>query len=316
MAFRRTTLAVLVLGVASCDGSGHRARPTLVVSHAGSLARPLRVALDSFTARTGTAVVTQSAGSLEAARRITELGDVPDVIALADAEVFERLLVPEHVARFAVFARDRIGIAFTGRSRHAAELERGAEWWAILARDDVEVGRSDPALDPAGYRALLALALAEGHHARPDIGARVLARSPPRNVRPKSADLVALLESGALDYAFAYESVARSAGLRFHRLPAAVDLGDERLARDYARVSVRVPGRSLGDSITLRGAPVRHALAVPLKAPHPVQAESLATFLLSDQGLAILRGAGLETIAPPVISGDASGVARSLGPRR
>lgn len=310
---RRLSVLLLLSTAAAC-GDARDARPTLVVSHAGSLARPLRAALDTFTAHSGIPVVTQSGGSLEAARRITELGDVPDVIALADAEVFERLLMPEQVRWYAVFASDRIGIAYSSRSRHAAELERGTEWWRVLSRADVEVGRSDPALDPAGYRALMVLQLAEVHHHEPSLGAAVLARAPARNVRPKSADLVALLQSGTIDYAFAYESVARSSGLRFHRLSRAVDLGEPTLANEYAAASVRVPANARGDSVTLVGAPVRHALAVPVRAPHPLLGDSLARFLLSARGLAVMRAAGLETAEPPALFGSAQATTRLLAP--
>src|SRR5690349_13666745 len=58
------------VGVRDSDGVEHVAGydEPLVVFHAGSLARPLRAALDSFTAHTAIPVVTVSAGSVEAAR--------------------------------------------------------------------------------------------------------------------------------------------------------------------------------------------------------------------------------------------------------
>src|SRR5690242_15261635 len=56
----------------------------LVVFTAGSLAQPVRAVLDSFAARTGTRYEQEPGASLELARKITELGRRPDVIALAD----------------------------------------------------------------------------------------------------------------------------------------------------------------------------------------------------------------------------------------
>ena len=269
---------------------------TLTVLHAGSLARPLRAALDSFTARRGVRVATVSAGSLEAARRITELHDVPDVIALADEEVFPSLLMPHDVSGYFIFARNRLVIA-VAPTRAGVKID-STNWYHILAAPDVEVGRSDPNLDPAGYRALLMLQLAERAYQLPSIGHDVLARSPMRNVRPKSADLIALLETGALDYAFVYQSSARSAKLRWIALPSSIDLGDDTMASDYARVSVRVTGRSRGDSISVRGAPIRYALAVPIAAPHRDGASSLAMFLLSPVGLRAMRAGGLDVVPP------------------
>jgi len=265
------------------------AKTTLTVLHAGSLARPLRAALDSFTARTSIPVATISSGSLEAARRITELHDIPDVIALADEEVFPSLLMPRDVSGYFVFARNRMVTTINIDSTN---------WYRVIAAPDAEVGRSDPNLDPAGYRALLVLQLAERAYHAPALERSVLARSPMRNVRPKSADLTALLETGALDYAFVYESSARSAKLRWIPLPPSIDLGDDAMAAEYARVSLRVTGRTRGDSITVRGAPIRYALAVPITAPHPGGASQLASFLISPDGLRAMRNAGLDVVTP------------------
>lgn len=277
-----------------CAG-GDTASP-LAVLHAGSLAGPLRAALDSFTAHTGRRVNATSAGSLEAARRITELHDVPDIIALADEDVFPSLLMPNDVSGYFVFARNRMVIATS--PRRAQESTDSTNWYRALARPHVEVGRSDPDLDPAGYRALLVLQLAARVYHEPSIAGMVLARSGPENVRPKSADLIALLETGALDYAFVYESSARAAGLHWFPLPSSIDLGDESKAAEYATVSVRVRGRARGDTITVRGAPIRYALAIPRRAPHPDGAITLAKYLLSDAGLRAMGGAGLPTMQP------------------
>jgi len=268
----------------------------LIVLHAGSLARPLRAALDSFTARSGRHVNAMSAGSLEAARRITELHDVPDIIALADEDVFPSLLMPNEVGGYFVFARNRMVIATS--PRHARESTDSTNWYRALANPRVEVGRSDPDLDPAGYRALLVLRLASRAYHAPAIESAVLARSGPENVRPKSADLTALLETGVLDYAFVYESSARAAGLHWIPLPSSIDLGDESKAAEYAAVSVRVRGRARGDTITMHGAPIRYAMAIPTRAPHPAAAIALAQYLRSDAGLRAMRGAGLPTVQP------------------
>jgi len=270
--------------------------PRLLVLHAGSLAGPMKAALDSFTARTGVAVATMSAGSLEAARRITELHDVPDIIALADEEVFPSLLMPDDIDGYFVFARNRMVIAVA--PRRAREPTDSTNWYRALSDSQVEVGRSDPDLDPAGYRALLVLQLAARAYHMPSLPQRVLARSGPENVRPKSADLIALLETGVVDYAFVYESSARAAGLHWIQLPSSIDLGDESKAADYAAVSVRVKGRTRGDTMTVRGAPIRYAMAVPRKAPHPAAAARLTEFLLSDAGLSAMRAAGLPTVRP------------------
>ena len=251
---RARSLAIGAIIVAACVACVEHVpgyNEPLVVIHAGSLARPLRAALDSFTAHTAIPVVTISAGSVEAARRITELHDVPDVIALADEEVFPTLLVPRYVATYWTFARNRMVIAIAPQ-RADVKID-STNWYRVLSAPGAEVGRSNPDLDPAGYRALMVLRLAEYAYHNPRITRAVLARSAPRNIRPKSSDLVALLETGALDYAFLYESSARAAGLKWIELPATMNLGSDSLAATYARAKVRIAGSARGDSIEVHG---------------------------------------------------------------
>ena len=61
---------------------------TLVIFIAASLTKPMQPALDTFSARTGIVVLRESGGSLEHARKVTELQRIPDLLLLADADVF------------------------------------------------------------------------------------------------------------------------------------------------------------------------------------------------------------------------------------
>ena len=308
-------LAGLLLPTLGCaaDGSGAdslrtesaaRASGPLTVFNAGSLARPLRAALDSFARNERVQIEQESAGSLEIARKVTELGRVPDVIALADHEVFPNLLMPDHVAWYARFARNRMVLAYTTRSRWAADID-STNWHDIVRRGGIEVGASDPDLDPAGYRTLLVFQLAERHYRKPGLAGSLAAGMPRRNIRAKSADLVALLQAGELDYAWVYESVARASELPFLALPRAIDLSDPAHAALYATVEVRVRGSGTTDSLTIRGEPIVYGVSVPVGAPHRELGERFVTFLLSPEGQRILRSAHLETLEPPVITGSA-----------
>ena len=296
---RAFALSLLAAAVAGGDASSDG---PLVVFNAGSLARPLRAALDSFAEREGVDVAQESAGSLESARKLTELGKIPDLIALADAAVFPGYLMPAHVDRYTEFARNRMVVAFTDSSRFADQMVPGT-WWQVLRREGVEVGRADPQLDPNGYRTLMVWQLAEHYYRQPGLSAELRERSPERNVRPKEADLVGLLQAGEFDYIWSYESMARAAGLRYVTLPADVDLSDPALADVYARASVNVRGASVGDTVEFRGQPIVYAFAVPVNAPHRELGERFAAFLLSDDGRAILRRAGLDALEEPVTRG-------------
>ncbi len=225
----------------------------------------MRAALDSFTAKNGTTFALETAGSLEIARRLLDLGKEADVVALADEEVFPRLLMPSVVQWYARFARNRMVLAYAPGAKGADAASAG-DWRHVLLRPGIAIGRSDPDLDPAGYRTLLLFQLAERHYGEPGLAQRLERASPPTQVRPKSAELVALLQAHELDYAWMYESSARGARLPFVELPHEVDLGEEGLAATYESASVRVAGASLGDSLEMRGTPIRYGISIPTHA--------------------------------------------------
>jgi molybdate/tungstate transport system substrate-binding protein len=308
--FRRALAPLLpALGLAAIvlTGCSSKARPTpLVVFNAGSLAAPFRDLLAAFQADNPAAVPAQEiSGSLEAARKVTELGKVPDVLAVADYAIIDRLLRPAHATWQVMFARNAMVLAYTDRSVGAGEVN-GANWWQVLLRPDVRVGRSDPALDPSGYRALMVLQLAEKHYAEPGLAAKLTLAMPARYVRPKEADLTALLQAGELDYAWTYRSIAQTTGLRFVELPKEIDLGDPALADAYAVARVMVPGakREGGEMLELAGEPIVYALTIPSAAPHPELARAFVRFALSAEGRAIIAKNGLVPIAPVVKSGE------------
>ena len=301
----RTTSLALLFFIGACgrtdaDRPGERSR--LVVYNAGSLARPIRAALQEYARRESVVVEQESAGSLETARKITELGKVPDVIALADPEVFPALLIPAHVRWYAAFARNRMVIAYRDRSAGAGEIT-GDNWWRVLARPGIAVGRSDPDLDPNGYRTLLVLRLAERRLGQPNLERDLIRQWGTRYVRPKEVDLLALLEAGEVDYIWSYESLARTAGVRYVRLGDSLDLGAPGDSARYAEVSVRVAGAARRDTITIAGAPIVYALSIPTAAANQAAAADFARFLLSDDGRAAMRREGLDVLDEPIVTG-------------
>lgn len=298
--------ALLALALAACTRSPERTpdapRDTVVVFTAASLAAPVRAALDSLSRRTGAVVRQESGASIELARRITELHRVPDLIALADHEVFPELLVPRVTPWYVLFARNRMVVMYTGRSRGAAEID-SANWTRVLLRSDVVVGRADPAIAPVGYRTLLVYALAERRHREPGLASRLAARSPPRLQRANAVELAALLAAGELDYVVDYESLARANGFRFLRLSPEIDLSDPDRAADYAHAVVRVPSRG-GDSIERRGAPIVYAASIPRDAPHHDAGVHALAFLLGPEGQALLRARDLDPLGVTALVGD------------
>ena len=274
---------------------------TVVVFTAASLGTSFRAVLDSFARQTGAVVRQENGASIELARRITELHRVPDVVALADQEVFPQLLVPRATSWYVRFARNRMVVAYTERSRGASDIT-AASWHRVLLRPDVRVGRSDPRIAPVGYRTLLVYRLAESHYGVPGLAAQLESRTPPALIRANASELVALLQAGELDYIIDYESLARANRLRFVTLPPEIDLGDPLRASEYARASVRVARRT--DTTSYGGAPIVYAASVPREAPHPSAGMRFLRYLLSPAGQAVLRAHAVDALRAPELVGD------------
>jgi molybdate/tungstate transport system substrate-binding protein len=281
-----TLLCALALGAAP---------DTVVIFDAGTLAVPLKTVFDSFAVSHPAVLQQENAGSLETARKLIDLGKTPDVIALADYDIFPRLLMPKHTTWYTIFARNRMVLAYSATAKGAHDLT-ATNWWQVITKPGVEVGRSDPNLDPAGYRALLVFQLAEIEYRHPGLATALQGTASARDVRPKSADLVALLQTGELDYAFVYESTAQDAHLSYMSLPAHLNLGEPADSAFYARASVRVVGATPKDTIEIKGAPIRYGLSIPTAAPHPTAAKQFVDYLLSPTGVRIMRSRHLDAL--------------------
>lgn len=266
----RFPLLLLLALLAACDGAP-APRPPITVFAAASLARPLAILADSFQSRTGVPVRRELGGSLDHVRKLTDLNRIPDVLMLADDEIMASLM-PAHLDWYVRFATSRIVLAYTDQSRFADSITT-ENWWRLITRDGVSVGRADSAIAPAGRHALAILRRAESYYREPGLTDRLLARSGQRHVRPNATELAALLETGEVDYVLEYEAVSRQYGFRFLRLPADLALA------------------------------VLYGIAVPRRAPDAASAEAFVTYVLSREGKAILADANMEVLRVPVALG-------------
>jgi molybdate/tungstate transport system substrate-binding protein len=300
----RLAVAGVVMATAACTHSQSRptvaGRDTVVVYAAASLARPLQALADTYAVKTRTVSQIEVGGSLEHARKLTELHRIPDVLVLADYEVLASLM-PNYLHWYLAFASNRMVIAYTERSRGAERIDT-ANWPAVLAAPGVSIGRPDPSTAPAGYRALIMLQLAARTFNQPKLPARILANAGPRYIRPNAAELAALLDAGEVDYIIDYESVAREHQFKYITLPLSIDLSDPGMTAQYAAASVRVRGAH-GDTVTMRGQPILYALAIPDSAPHPAAARRWVAELLSAAGRRALTAGYVDVLDKPVLVG-------------
>jgi len=120
----------------------------------------------------------------------------------------------------------------------------------------------------------------------------------PENVRTESVELIALLESGDMDYAWEYRSVAVQHGLKFVELPDKINLSMVEHADFYSQAAVEIAGSEPGTTMTMTGAPVVYGVTIPKNAPSPELALEFVKFLLGPDGQAIMEAQGQPSIVP------------------
>lgn len=265
----------------------------LVILHAGSLAVPLSTLKTIFEEQNPSVrVLLEGHGSVTCARLIVEGNRTADILAVADYVVIEKYLMPANLADwYLIFARNEMVIAYTNHSKYANEIN-SSNWFEILNRSDVTYGHSDPNQDPCGYRTLLLWKLSDMYYGEP-VYESLIKNSSRHVVRPKSVELLSLLESGNLDYAFEYKSVAVQHNLSYIELPPEINLGDWEKASLYAKVNV-----TLADGTLIIGKPILYGITIPKNAPHRDLAISFLKMILSETGQEIFYNLGQPPIYP------------------
>jgi molybdate/tungstate transport system substrate-binding protein len=276
-----------------------QAKQEVIIFHAGSLTVPFAEVEKRFEdLHPDIDVLREAGGSTKMARMISELGKPADIMASADYTVIDKGLIPAHADWNILFASNQLVLCYTDQSRFADEVSAD-NWYEILARPGVVWGHSDPNLDPCGYRALMVLQLTEKFHNQPGLYERLIANRPEANVRPKSVELVSLLKTGHMDYAWEYLSVAKQHGLKYVALDDHINLGNYKFDNFYALAKVKVTGKAPGTWITRTGQSCTYGLTLIKTAPNRDGAVLFLEYLLDpEQGLKILEEMGQPAISP------------------
>jgi molybdate/tungstate transport system substrate-binding protein len=284
--FRWSLIVTIILVVSLLSGCGSRNSDEVIIFHAGSLSRPFSILATEFEeANPGVRVLLEPAGSLVTARKITELNKPCDIMASADYQVIDQLLIPDYSDWNIGFTSNEMVIAYNSRSKYSDEIGRD-NWYEIILRSDVAYGRSDPDSDPCGYRSIFTLMLAEEYYGVEGLAERVMAKDN-RFIRPKEIDLIALLESGVVDYIFQYKSVAVQAGLQYLTLPDEINLASVELREHYQSMGTMVAGATPSQRIYMPGDFIIYGVTLINDAPNRERAIDFLRFLFSERGMEI-----------------------------
>jgi molybdate/tungstate transport system substrate-binding protein len=316
-------LTFSLLALSACNGSGEKTRLKILI--AGSLIVPFEELEEVYEeAHPDVDVQVEAHGSIQVIRHITEIHDLVDVVVPADYALIPMLMYPNTVPEtgesyadwFVEFASNRLALAYTKGSLYADEID-DQNWFEIIARDDVMLGLSDPRFDASGYRTLMIVQLAEDVYKNPTIFEQIflgqfqspfnVKRTGENNIihvpevlepteeatllmRGSSIALIALLESGDIDYAFEYESVIKQHGLDYVALPDRLNMGNQDLDSYYATVEVQLDFQRFSTVVPeFKGVTIGYGVTIPSNAPHPELAEDFVAFLLGQEGREIFR---------------------------
>lgn len=315
-------LSLLSLGLGSCNG---QQKTPLVVFAAGSLIIPFDHIEKAFEKKyPNIDVQPEYHGSIQVIRHATELHKPIDVVATADAALIPMLMyatnIPDTNQPYANwhirFASNHLALAYQPESIYGNEINAG-NWTEVISRPDVKIGIADPRFDASGYRALMAFALSEianenyglfapmfdkqftfpvtifrGDELTTITVPEILETKPESHIviRGASIQLIALLESGDLDYAFEYESVIQQHGLKMVSLPAEVNLGEQANEELYKQVQVNLDFQRFASiKPQFRGERIGYGVTIPASAEYPEEAAQFIAFLLSDEGRSLME---------------------------
>jgi len=287
--------AVLLIGVATGAGCRRVAgeNDAVDVTYAASLTVAMANVASRFREQTGREVRGDPRGSVAGAHLIREGVWRPDVYITADPATLP--LLGDHDPGWAIaFARGELVLGYGDASRHLAALDSAKagllRWPDVVLRPGFRLGRTDPDLDPKGYRAIFAFRLAEELYGPRGLAARLLSGpSGERSVFPEE-HLSARVLTGSLDAAVFYLAEASQQGLRHVPLPRPLNQGDPADAAALARLEYRT-----SDGRLFRAAPIAYAATVPLNSPDPRAGAELIAFLVGEDGNAVLEESGFVT---------------------
>jgi molybdate/tungstate transport system substrate-binding protein len=294
LALSVTLVLVLLAGIAAAEPQGK-----LIMFHAGSLSVPFEAMEKALEAKYPKLdLLREPSGSQKAARKIVELNKPCDIMASADFNVIDKLLIPRFADWNVRFATNQLVLCYTDKSKYAKEITAD-NWYQVLQREGVSWGHSDPNLDPCGYRSLMVLQLAEKHYKQPGVSDKLMANRPQQNIRPKSVELISLLQTGHMDYAWEYLSVAVQHGLRYIVLPDAINLGNYQYDDFYAQAVVKVTGKEPGTFMDMKGKSCTYGITLVKSAPNKEAAVAFLTYMLDSQGgLKVLKDMGQPPFVP------------------
>ncbi len=278
----------------------------VIIFHAGSLSVPFAKMEKEFEAmHPGVDIQREAGGSTKMARMISEVGKPADIMASADYVVIDKNLIPNYADFNVRFATNQLVLCYTDKSKYASEINAD-NWYDILQKPGVIWGHSDPNLDPCGYRSVMVLQLAEKFYGKKGFADKLISQRKKEWVRPKAVELISLLKTGNMDYAWEYLSVAVQHGLNYITLDKHINLSDYKYNNFYKQAKVTVSGKKPGTKIERIGKSITYGITELKDAPNKAAATAFMAYMLSPEGgMKILKDMGQPPFVPAIVPDEA-----------
>jgi len=322
-----TIAAAAVLSMA-CGGAGAQPAPsptaaaiiqgtgTVKVMYAASLTTLFEKKVGpAYNTATGFTYQGEGKGSVAIATNIKDKVRTPDVFVSADPTVNTTLQGSangNYVSWWANFARTEMVIGWSPQSKFASDFEAAQSgkrtWESVLEQSGLKLGRTDPEIDPKGFRTLFLFQLDEQRTSESGEALKILGPASNTSQIFPEEQLVARLQAGDLDAGVFYTIEAIEANLPYLTLPTAINQGDPAQASHYATVSYT---NKKGQVYT--GSPILYTATVPTTSTNTQGAQAFVQYLLSKDGQALLAKEGLLS-TPALVGGDATALPPLLKP--
>lgn len=291
------------------------AKRSVSVLYAGSLVNLMEKDLGpAFAHASRLSYQGEGHGSTADAHMIKDRLRTPDVFVSASPAADELLMgtsTHDYVRWYATVFGNQMVLGYNPKSKFASQLKAASgdpeKIFQVLESPGFRLGRTDPKLDPKGYRTLFLFQLAEKQYHLSGLSQKVLGA--PENSAQIFAEeqMVARLEAGQLDAAFLYLNEAAEQQIPYLAFPSAINLGDPSQNSAYSQASWTDPS----SGTTHKGGAIVYTVTIPTNAPNPAGGIAFIKYLLSANGEALLKKHGL----PPLtirVSGDTGAVPAQL----
>ena len=235
----------------SSASAGASSTGTVNVAYAASLTfLNEKVAGPAFATATGNKYLGEGAASGTLSSEITADAIHPNVFESVGGDNITPL-EPKFTKWYIQYAGTQMVVAYNPKSKYASQFKAIAagkeplkNLFALMEKPGFKLGRTDPNIDPQGRDFVYMLELAQSYYHLPAGTVTKILGGPPGSASSSEiyaeSSLDSTLSSGQLDASSAFITQAIELHLLYIKLPAAINLGSEALAAQYAKATITV----------------------------------------------------------------------------